>query len=119
MAKIRTEISIESSESLVVRRKRHSVRAWCDDCQRTSIMVLPTEAAFLSGQDIDRVISLMYERLIHIRYLETKGLYLCLTSLCLYSFEDEFEETILEEEKESKEFLIDTKIQNHKFINEE
>jgi hypothetical protein len=119
LAKIRTEISIESNESLVVRRKRHSVRAWCGECRRISIMVLPTEAAFLSGRDIDQIISLMYEREIHVRYIETRGLYLCLTSLCLYPFENEFEETIFDEESTLIKYLTDSKSEKYEFINEE
>ena len=73
MAKIRTEISIESNESLTIRRKRYSVRTFCEVCKRISIMVLPTEAAFLSCQDIDSIVSMMYENQLHVRYIEKKG----------------------------------------------
>lgn len=118
MAKIRTEISIESSESLIIRRKRYSVRAFCVECRRISIMVLPTEAAFLSCQDIDSIVALMYENQLHVRHLEKKGLYVCLTSLCLYRFENEFEELITEDD-EPTEFLTDIKTTNYSFVNKE
>lgn len=119
MAKIRTEISIESSESLTIRRKRFSMRAWCECCGRISIMVLPTEAAFLACQDIDAIITLIYENKIHTRYFEQKGLYICLTSLCLFGFENEFEDTILETDGNPIEILANTQTRNYQFINEE
>lgn len=89
MTKIRTEIFIESNESVTIKKKRYSVRTFCDECQRISIMVLPSEAAFLSCKDIDSIISLMYENYLHLKYLEARGLLICLTSLCLYGFENE------------------------------
>lgn len=115
MAKIRTEISIESSESLTLRRKRYSVRTFCEECERISIMVLPTEAAFLSCQDIDSIVALMYENRLHVRYITRKGLYICLTSLCLYQFENEFEDI----ENDSVKILADMKNNNYSFVNEE
>lgn len=117
MAKIRTEISIESNESLTIRRKRYSVRTFCDVCKRISIMVLPTEAAFLACQDIDSIVSLMYENELHVQYISNKGLYICLTSLCLFQFENEF--TDLENDKNSVKILADTKTNNYNFVNEE
>jgi hypothetical protein len=115
MAKIRTEISIESSESLTIKRKRYSVRTLCEECGRISIMVLPTEAAFLACQDIDSIVSLMYENQIHVRYITQKGLYICLTSLCLYRFENEFEDL----ENDSIKILADVQTNNYSFVNEE
>lgn len=117
MPRIRTEISIESCESLTVRRKRHSVRARCRRCRRVSIMVLPTEAAFLACQDIDAIISLIYADKIHTRFLKKRGLYVCLTSLCLFSFDNDPEAAALEEAGDPVEFLRRTK--NYGFIKEE
>ncbi len=117
MAKIRTEISIESSESLTIKRKRYSVRTLCKECQRISIMVLPTEAAFLACQDIDSIVSLMYENQLHVQYISNKGLYICLTSLCLFNFENEHID--LESENDSVKILADTKTNNYNFVNEE
>lgn len=82
-------------------------------------MVLPTEAAFLACQDIDAIISLIYENKIHTRFFEQKGLYICLTSLCLFSFENEFGDSIFETDGESIEILADTQTRNYQFINEE
>jgi hypothetical protein len=117
MAKIRTEISIESSESLTIRRKRYSVRTFCEECRRISIMVLPTEAAFLACQDIDSIVSLMYEDKLHIRYIEQKGMYICLTSLCLYKFENEYEDLGID--NDSIKVLTDVQTDNYKFVSEE
>lgn len=115
MAKIRTEISIESSESLIIKRKRYSVRTFCEECGRISIMVLPTEAAFLSCRDVDSIISLMYENQLHVCLIEKKGLYVCLTSLCLFPFENEFEDL----ENDSMRILADVQTRNYNFVNEE
>ena len=117
MAKIRTEISIESSESLTIRRKRYSVRSFCEQCNRMSIMVLPTEAAFLSCQDIDSIVSLMYENQLHVRYVSQKGMYICLTSLCLYQFESDFEDT--ENEADSVKILSGFQTNEYSFIKED
>ncbi len=115
MAKIRTEISIESSERLTIRRKRYSVRTFCEECERISIMVLPTEAAFLACQDIDSIVSLMYENKLHVRFVSEKGLYICLTSLCLYRFENVFEDY----EDDLVKNLADVKSNNFSFVNED
>lgn len=117
MRKIRTEISIESNESLTIKRKRYSVRTFCEECKRISIMVLPTEAAFLSCQDIDSIVSLMYENQLHVQYIFDRGLYICLTSLCLFQFENEY--TDLEKDKNSVKILADRKTNNYNFVNEE
>ena len=99
MTKIRTEILIETNESLKIKRKRHSVRAFCDVCRRVSIMVSPMEAAFLACRDIDSIVCLMYENRLHVRYLGKKNLFVCLTSLCLHPFE--YSETVFREEIET------------------
>lgn len=82
-------------------------------------MVLPTEAAFLACQDIDDIISLVYKNKIHTRFFEKKGLYVCLTSLCLFGFENEFEDAILETDGEPIEILANINTRNYQFINEE
>ena len=85
MSKVRTEICIESNESFLVRRKRYSIRAWCDKCSRNSIFVLPMEAAFLAGLGVDKIVSLVCSNDLHVFNAPLKGAYVCLTSLCLMS----------------------------------
>ena len=82
MSKIRTEISIESSESFVVRRKRYSIRSWCDCCGRVTIFVLPTEAGFLAGLDVNKIVSLVCSGDLHVFETARRGTYICLASLC-------------------------------------
>lgn len=80
---------------------------------------MPTEAAFLSCRNIDSIIALMYQNRLHVRYLEKKGLFICLTSLCLFPFDGEFEDPMYEEDKEQTEFLSTVKTDNYSFINKE
>lgn len=96
MPKLRTEICIESNESYLVRRKRYSIRAWCESCRRIAIFVVPNEAAFLSGFGLDRIVSLARSNALHVFEAPRKGAYVCLTSLCMLSQtpdtdEDDFE----------------------------
>ena len=88
MSKIQTKIAIESSERMTIKRKRYSLRAWCNDCEKTSIMTLPSEAAFLACQDIDSIVNLMYANRLHVRHVEQKGLFICLASLCKQTFDE-------------------------------
>ncbi|MEZ5428254.1 MAG: hypothetical protein R2747_18435 [Pyrinomonadaceae bacterium] len=119
MPKIKTAITIESNESLTVRRKRYSIRAWCDQCRRVSIMVLPTEARFLSGQDMDLIVSLMLSNALHVRHFDKNRWFICLTSLCLFSFDNEFSGSEQEFETERLEVFTDSQTGIYKFINEE
>lgn len=116
MTKIRTEISIESSESLIIRRKRYSVRAFCGACRRISILVLPTEAAFLSGRDVDSIITLMYENRLHVRRVGGGGLYVCLLSLCLQGLGEGPEETGT---KTAERVLAGVRTGSRRFVTEE
>ncbi|MEZ5344855.1 MAG: hypothetical protein R2681_04780 [Pyrinomonadaceae bacterium] len=100
MPKIQTKISIESSERLTIKRKRYSIRAWCETCERQSIMIVPSEAAFLASQDIDSIIYLMYSNQLHIRKVDKKGLFVCLISLCMQNFEFETDESEFESDVE-------------------
>ena len=114
MSKIQTKISIESSERLTIKRKRYSIRAWCDDCGKTSIMTLPSEAAFLACQDVDSIIYLMYANRLHVRRVERKGLFVCLASLCRQTFDDEIANS--ESENEFEMIEIDAVANNCDFL---
>ena len=103
MSKIKTEISIESCESFVVRRKRYSMRSWCTECERNSIFVRPTEVAFLSGFDLNHVVSLVCSNELHTQETARRGVFICLTSLCLLSLTPE----VYEEDYEIIESLTD------------
>jgi hypothetical protein len=84
MAKIRTEVFIETSETLIIKRNRTSVRAWCEDCgQEVSMLLLP-EAALLTGHDVEAIRSMMENQHIHFFYLNPETPSVCLRSLCLF-----------------------------------
>jgi hypothetical protein len=83
MAKIRTEVLIETSETFIVRRNRTVVRAWCAECaQEVSMGSLP-EAAIFAGLDVEAINRLMEKRRIHFYYPKPETLSVCLRSLCL------------------------------------
>lgn len=83
MAKIRTEVFIETNESYVIKRKRFFVRTWCEDCGHLVSMMPPSEAALLFCQDMKTIYSLMDKKQIHFCYLKAETPLICLKSLCL------------------------------------
>ena len=70
MAKIRTEVFIETSETLIIKRNRTFVRTWCEDCAREVSMVTLPEAALLTGHDVETIRSMMENHHIHFSYLK-------------------------------------------------
>lgn len=84
MAKIRTDVFIETSEIIIIKRNRTFVRAWCEDCAREVGMVTLPEAASLTGHHVEAIRSMMEKRLIHFSYLKSETLLICLRSLCLF-----------------------------------
>lgn len=83
MAKIRTEILIETSEIYIVRKKQFFVRHWCQNCNREVNMLSPSDAAFLTCQDTNTIYSLIDKKEIHYFYQNTESILICLRSLCL------------------------------------
>ena len=84
MAKIRTEVFIETSEIFIIKRYRISVRTWCKDCGREVAMVPLPEAALLTGHDMETIRSMMENRRVHFCYLKPETPSVCLRSLCLF-----------------------------------
>lgn len=84
MAKIRTEVFIETSETLIIKRNRTFVRTWCEDCGRIVSMLPLPEAALLSGHDVKTVRFLMENQRVHFCYLKPEIPSVCLRSLCLF-----------------------------------
>ena len=84
MAKIRTEVFIETSETFVIKRNRTFVRAWCEDCGREVSMLPLQEAARFSGHDVKAIRLMMENQRIHFCYLKPETLCICLRSLCLF-----------------------------------
>jgi hypothetical protein len=84
MAKIRTEVFIETSEIFIIKRKRTVVRTWCEDCGREVSMLPLQEAAFITGHDVKAIRSMMENQRIHFCYLKPEMPSVCLRSLCLF-----------------------------------
>jgi hypothetical protein len=84
MAKIRTEVFIETSEIFIIKRNRTFERAWCEDCAREVNMVTLPEAASFTGYDMEAIHSMMEKRRIHFSYLKPETPFVCLRSLCLF-----------------------------------
>ena len=84
MAKTRTEVFIETSETLIIKRKRTFVRAWCADCGREVSMLPLQQAALLTGHSVEAIRSMMENRRIHFRYQNLEAPRICLRSLCLF-----------------------------------
>ena len=84
MAKIRTEVFIETSEIFIVKRNRTSVRTWCEDCRREVSMLPLPEAALLTGHDVEAIHSMMENRRVHFYYPNPETPSVCLRSLCLF-----------------------------------
>jgi hypothetical protein len=84
MAKTRTEVFIETSEILIIKRKRTFFRVWCEDCAREVNMLPLHEAALLTGHDVKAIRSMMENQYIHFYYLKSETLCICLRSLCLF-----------------------------------
>jgi hypothetical protein len=84
MAKTRTEVFIETSEILIIKRKRTFVRAWCEDCAREVSMLPLHEAALVTGHDVKEIRSMMENQHIHFCYLKPETPRICLRSLCLF-----------------------------------
>jgi hypothetical protein len=84
MAKIRTEVFIETSETLIIKRNLNFVRSWCDGCEREVNMLSLQEAARLTGYDVEAIRSMIENRQIHFCYLKPEIPSVCLRSLCLF-----------------------------------
>lgn len=84
MRKIMTEVVIETTEVYVVRRRRHLIRAFCEDCGREVSLVPPGEAALLTFQKTGEIDLLIAENRVHFRFFkEAEKPFICLPSLCL------------------------------------
>lgn len=84
MAKIRTEVFIETRETLIIKRNRTFVRTWCEGCEREVSMLPLQEAALLTGHDVKAIRTMMENQHIHFCYLKPKTASICLRSLCLF-----------------------------------
>lgn len=80
MAKIRTEVFIETSETLIIKRNQ----TWCEDCEREASILPLQKAEFLTGHDVKAIRTMMENQRIHFCYLKPETAGICLRSLCLF-----------------------------------
>lgn len=81
MKRIRTELSVEIDDVIIVQRLGCSVEGWCDGCDRTATMVTPEDAATLIGAGARSIYRLVESGDVH--WGEGPGglLFICLCSL--------------------------------------
>jgi hypothetical protein len=79
----RTEVFIETSEILIIKRKRTFVRSWCKECAREVNMLSIQEAVLLTGRDVKAIRTMMENQHLHCSYLKPETAGICLRSLCL------------------------------------
>ena len=81
MARRRVEITFERERRLFVGRRTVSVTDWCRDCGAQVRMVMPDEAARLTGATARMVYQLVEEGRLHYSEGQRAGLVVCLESL--------------------------------------
>jgi hypothetical protein len=79
---IRTTVTIEESETWMVRRRRFFTRRFCPTCGREVCMVPPDEAALLACRDVRSIYSFIEKDSFHVIYMEGVKPLICLISLC-------------------------------------
>ena len=79
-------------------------------------MILPSEAAFLACQDIDLIVCLIYARRLHVGRLPEQGIFVCLTSLCLASFDEDLTDDDTDFESEHELFELESPLGRQDFI---
>lgn len=79
--KRRTEITIETEQILVLRGRKSSVSAWCNNCAEQVIMVTPDEAAALARVSSRAICRWVEMERLHFRETPEGALFICLNSL--------------------------------------
>lgn len=83
MTKYLSKITIETSETFVIKYRRHFLRAYCAQCQREVGMISPYDASILSGNDLDAIDVLIRTGKFHLYPVGEEKSFICLNSLCL------------------------------------
>src|SRR4051812_29177879 len=77
----RTEITIETDQVLVIRRRRKVLRTWCAACAEKVEMVTADEAAVAASVDLGTIHYWVKACNVHFRETPEGLLYVCLNSL--------------------------------------
>ena len=75
------ELKIEKSETLVVRRRRKLIFAWCESCGRETAMLAPEEAAVICGTSPRKIYQKIEAGRVHFIELPEGLLLVCSESL--------------------------------------
>jgi hypothetical protein len=77
----RTEISVETHEVLILRKRDSSVRAWCFECRAEVRMIPADEAIALTGITMTAMLEMVNAGEIHWVWADVCAPLLCLKSL--------------------------------------
>ena len=73
----RTEVTIQTRETIVLHAADPSARAWCGQCRAERVFLLPEHAARLTGVSVRTIFKAIEDERVH--YLETRD---GLTRIC-------------------------------------
>ncbi len=79
--KKRTEITVETNRTLVIRRRRTLVATRCERCTERGMMVSVQEAAVLASLSLRTIYALVEAGRVHSTEIQDGGLLICLNSL--------------------------------------
>ena len=79
----RTEITIESETTVILRRRARALRAWCGPCGAESLMLTPDAAANLAGMTTRAIYTRVERGALHFKELPDGTLLVCGMSLGL------------------------------------
>ncbi|HKP86131.1 MAG TPA: hypothetical protein VJZ26_08545 [Blastocatellia bacterium] len=77
----RTEITIETDQVLVIRRRRKTLRTWCAACARKVVMVTADEAAAVAHVSLRTLYRWVESCTVHFTETQEGLLFVCLDSL--------------------------------------
>lgn len=81
MRKIKTEITIQTEEVLIVRASRRASRTQCHQCSGETLMVTPEEAMALAGENAREIYRWVEAGWVHYTEMPGGSLLVCLDSI--------------------------------------
>lgn len=79
--KSRTEITIETHRTFIVRRRPHFIQAWCADCAAATSFASPEDAAPLAGSSAREIYRAIEAGRLHFIEADDRRLRVCVASL--------------------------------------
>lgn len=86
--KKRTEITVETNQTVVIRQQSRFVRAWCDGCTQPVKLVTAEEAAALAGVTARAIYAFVEAKKVHFTETPDGSLLICLNSLTAVKSEE-------------------------------